>query len=296
MQGALDQMAALLAGDGVKADAIPWHDLRPDRTTWLKAALLERYKPSTVRKMLAALSGVLKQCWREGLLDDVAYRRLIDWGQVKGSGLTGANAGRHVTAAEVRALFWACADSPYLATAARNASVLGVLFGAGLRRAEIVALDLEHFDPQTGETTVRGKGNKIRLCYVTGGGREAVQAWLRVRGQEPGPLFVAVNKVGRLDPARRRLTTQAVYAMLQRLARTAKVAPFSPHDGRRTFAGDLLDAGVDAATVQKMLGHASLATTGMYDRRGERAKQQAAGQVHIPYVQPTTLPTLGEAS
>jgi integrase len=110
--------------------------------------------------------------------------------------------------------------------------------------------------------------------------------WLRARGDQPGPLFLAVNKAGRIDPELRRLTTQSVYSMVDRLARKANVKHFSPHDCRRTFGGDLLDAGVDAATVQKMLGHASLATTGRYDRRTEEAKKRAAGRLHIPYVGP----------
>lgn len=282
MQGALDRLAELL--EQPNASAVPWHEIRPERTTALKAALLERYKPSTVRKMLAALSGVLKQSWRMGLMDDATYRRAIDWGSVKGSGLTGANAGRHVTEGEVRAMFLACADAPHVATSARNATILAVLFGCGLRRAEVVGLDVADFDPENGQLTIKGKGNKMRLGYCRGGAKVAVTDWLRIRGDEPGPLFVAVNKAGKIDPTMRRLTTQAVYAMLGRLARQAKVKHFSPHDCRRTFGGNLFDAGVDAPTVQRMFGHASLATTGPYDKRGEGTKMTAAGKLHIPYV------------
>jgi integrase/recombinase XerD len=55
------------------------------------------------------------------------------------------------------------------------------------------------------------------------------------------------------------------------------------HDFRRTFAGNLLDAGHDLATVQKLMGHASPVTTSLYDRRGEESKRQAIRSLHVPY-------------
>ena len=102
-----------------------------------------------------------------------------------------------------------------------------------------------------------------------------------MRGPEPGPLFVPVLKSGRMVV--RRLIPHAIYKMLGKRAQQAGVKAFSPHDLRRTFVSDLLDAGADIATVQQLAGHAGIATTVKYDRRGEAAKRRAVELLHVPF-------------
>jgi integrase/recombinase XerD len=101
-----------------------------------------------------------------------------------------------------------------------------------------------------------------------------------VRGREPGSLLLPVHRHGRV--LSRRLTEQTVHDRLRYLAERAGVSALSPHDCRRSLAGDLLDVGVDLATVQALLGRASPATTARYDRRGERAVRQAAERMQVP--------------
>jgi integrase/recombinase XerD len=111
-----------------------------------------------------------------------------------------------------------------------------------------------------------------------------------VRGSEPGPLFSAVLKNGRLvrgpHGQLQGLSGSAAWAICKERGRKAGIQPPAPHDLRRTWTGDLLEAGVDLATVQKMAGHASVSTTGRYDRRDGGVQQQAARQLHVPYVVP----------
>ena len=188
--------------------------------------------------------------------------------------------GRAVGAEEWRRLFREIAHEPS-PMRERDTALVALAYAGGFRRAELVALDVADYDRDAGRLRVVGKGNKERAVFVSNGARDALHAWLRVRGGEPGPLLLPVDRHGRV--LSRRLTEQTVYDRLRYLAERAGVADFSPHDCRRSLAGDLLDAGVDLATVQALLGHASPATTARYDRRGERAVRQAAERVQVPY-------------
>lgn len=119
----------------------------------------------------------------------------------------------------------------------------------------------------------------------------ALADWLAVRGRAPGPLFRRILKGGRVTVGG--ITTQAVYDVLMRRAAEAGVDDLSPHDLRRTWVGDLLDAGADLATAQQMAGHADVSTTARYDRRGARARRKAADLLHVPYAPPIVLPVRG---
>src|SRR5439155_15162632 len=180
MRQALDMIAGLLTGGRADAETLDWAALRYPHTQAVRAALAERYQPATANKMLAALRGVLREAWRLGYVSAEEYHRAVDLATVRGSTLP---RGRALTAGELRALFAAVAEDARPATRTRDAALLAGLYGAGVRRAEAVALDVADYDPETGALTIRrGKGNKARMMYATNGAREALAAWLRVRG------------------------------------------------------------------------------------------------------------------
>lgn len=98
---------------------------------------------------------------------------------------------------------------------------------------------------------------------------------------EAGPLLWPIDQVGRMTP--RHMTSQSILEILERRARQARVARFSPHDLRRTFISDLLDAGADITTVSALAGHANVTTTARYDRRGEETKRRTAELLSVPF-------------
>jgi integrase len=282
MRQALATIAEILSNGRDDVETLAWSMIRYQHAQAVRTVLLERYAPATANKMLAALRGVLRECWRLGLMSADDYRRAADLEAVRGTTLP---RGRALSAGELRALFEACAADPTPA-GRRDAALLALLYGGGLRRSEIVALDVDDYASRTGELRIRqGKGRKERLVYASNGAGQALEAWLQVRGVDPGPLFVPVDKAGRI--VLRRLTDQVVAKALRKRAKAAGVTAFSPHDLRRTFISDLLDAGADICTVQGLAGHANVQTTARYDRRGEVTKQRAAGLLHVPFVTPT---------
>jgi len=287
MRSAIEHMAYLLTDGRCDVWTLPWGSLRYEHTSALRAMLIELQEPATVRRKLSALKGVLKAAWRLRQIETEDYHRAVDLPPVKGETLL---AGRMLSAGELRALVDACVADPTPA-GARDAALLATLAGVGLRRSEAVALDISDYKTESGEITVRhGKGNKARVNYAGGGAADALECWIERRGDTAGPLFLPTTKQGGL--VLRRLNDQAVMDILVKRSSDAGISHCSPHDLRRTYISMLLAAGIDINTVAKMVGHANIATTGRYDRRGEEEKQKAAGVLHFPFVRPPRTGTL----
>jgi integrase len=280
MEQTLRSAAALLTGQNPQTTnilAIHWSALRYPHTAALRARLLEVYSPATVNRTLSAIRGVLKEAWRLGQMTAEDYRRAVDVRNIKAETLP---AGRELDQEEISALAEVCRGdrSP---SGPRDTAILALLYTCGLRRAEIVALDVRDFEPETGKLRVlAGKGRKQRTVYAQGSALRALLAWLHRRSWTDGPLFLPVLKNERI--VRRRLSPQTIYDILKRRAAQAGVNDFSPHDFRRTFVGDMLERGVDIATVANIAGHASVDTTRRYDRRPEETKKKAAQVLDFP--------------
>jgi site-specific recombinase XerD len=273
---ALNTIARLLTKGSADAEGIDWASLKYPQTAAIRAALSEKYAPNTTKRMLAALRCVLKECWRLGLMIHDEYARAADVAPVRGQL---PPRGRALNEAELEALFSGCLADPTTA-GVRDAAILGLLYGIGLRRSELVRLDVVDFDSGDGVLTIRGKGNEARTAYVVEETRTVLERWLRLRGIATGAMFFPVTKSGHL--VLKRLTCDGIAQILTKRARAANVERFSCHDLRRSFVTNLLDAGADLAVVQKLAGHRQITTTAIYDKRGEAAKLKAVELVRIP--------------
>lgn len=293
VRSGLQVVAEILSGGRCDLYTMPWAALRAQHTLALRAALSSRYAHGTANKLLAYVKGVLRAAWQLELIDTEAYHRARDIKAVRGEALP---RGRAITQGELRGLLDACyrawqEDGQHSPIHIRDAALIAVLYGSGLRRAEAAALNVSDYDPQTGALRIRsGKGNKARMAYTSAGERAQLDAWLRARAagapgaDRSGALFCPVLRGGHVRI--RHMDPRTILEALQRRATEAGVEKFTPHDLRRTMIGDLLDAGADLATVQRLAGHSGPGTTSRYDRRGEKTRAKAAELLHVPVPPP----------
>jgi site-specific recombinase XerD len=272
---ALTVAASVITGRPIKRpEMFAWPRVGYEETTKVRAYLMGRYAPNTVNRMLCALRCVLRECWRLRLMDRDSYTRAADVRKMTGDRKP---RGRALTQDEVTALFAVCFQDQTPA-GARDAAFIALCYAGGLRREETASLDLKDVDLDNGMVSVTGKGERFRTVYL-GDAVEWLRRWQWVRGDWDGPLLCDVRN-GRIT--RRRVYAEALRLAVLRRAKQAKIERVTPHDLRRTFATELLLGGVDIETVRRLMGHASVDTTGIYDRRGEETKALAQRRLHVP--------------
>ena len=277
-----------------KSDLTTFEAWRNGRT--ITKTLVEEYAaqlqqegkaPNTINQKLAAIRWFSRKM-ADRAMDELGDRemaeqalRVVAVKDVKGER---PERGRHIQQGELSALMDACISDTSPA-GIRDAAIIAIAWATGLRREEIAGItlaDLTNKAQDSLDISVIGKGGKARTVYINDGALSALLDWLEVRGNEPGMLFVDVNKGGKVGSGK--LSGEALRKMLEKRSKEAELSqPITWHDFRRTFAGNLWGAGIDGVTIQKLMGHASQNQTAKYDRRPEDARRQAVKVLHVPY-------------
>ncbi|MCE1118778.1 MULTISPECIES: tyrosine recombinase XerC [Pseudomonas] len=143
--------------------------------------------------------------------------------------------------------------------ARRDQAILELFYSSGLRLSELAGLDLDYLDLTAGLVQVQGKGSKSRVLPVGRKAREALQAWLRLRGiggPQDGAVFI--TRQGK------RLSPRAIQLRVKTAGERELGQHLHPHMLRHSFASHLLESSQDLRAVQEMLGHADIGTTQIY--------------------------------
>lgn len=290
------EVAATVTGAGC-----PWWTLRPERVMQIREILTDPargWAPATVNRHLAALRGVLEECWHLGLMDTDEYLRAKSVRNVKGSRV---RHGRTIHADELAKML-ASADAPPPPASGthggtrrpagwspttiryRDTAMLTAMQSTGIRCAEVCAAQIECYDPRERGLRVIGKGNKERWVWIHKDAVPYWDRWLALVGERSGPVFRQVDKWGNIRP--NGITTNVVYQRVNFHRVAAGLPPLSPHDFRRTFISSLYDNGGDDQKNKRLAGHASSTTTGLYDLRGNRGLRELTDR--LPIVLPPT--------
>lgn len=150
--------------------------------------------------------------------------------------------------------------------ALRDRAILELLFSTGLRVSELCSLDAD-IDLTRDEFSVRGKGDKVRVVFLSPSAKKTIAEYLKKRGDMGEALFVGYGRGGRSGTGKDigRLTPRSVERIVKQYAIKGGITrKVTPHVIRHSFATDLLENGADLRSVQALLGHANIATTQVY--------------------------------
>jgi site-specific recombinase XerD len=173
-------------------------------------------------------------------------------------------------------------------TRLRDRAVLEFLFSTGLRISELISLKKDSVNLKRGEFSVRGKGDKMRLVFLSNRATEALEEYHKAREDNSKALFIrhdhkqSVEKqIKSMDQTYSGLTARTVQRLIKKYALLAGITKkISPHTLRHSFATDLLTNGADIRAVQELLGHASISTTQIYTHLTNRRLKDVFDKYH----------------
>ncbi len=222
----------------------------------------EGMAPATVNRRLCALRSVLRVLRTAGQtawVPEVAGVKAKRYRDTRGAGDDGVRALLHLLKDEL-----ASSRTATRWQAHRDLAIVRLMAGMGLRKGSVLSLDMEHVDRRQKRLHVQLKGDRERVWkYLDNLTWSSVEAWLEVRGPNPGAVFCTLKSFGRMQQT-------AINRMLERRSKQAGIERARPHGLRHTAITRALDMGMNIVDVSRFADHAKIDTTMVYDDRRHR--------------------------
>ncbi|MFB3301774.1 tyrosine recombinase XerC [Pseudomonas sp. AMR01] len=281
MRYVLQDAADRLGFEDVNLEDIDWHLLQPEHVIALVAALREDgYAPNTSSLYVNAVRGVINEAWRLSL---ISQDHLLKMRSVKSAPGTRLGNGRNLRRTLIREMMDACAADPR-PQGLRDAAVIGILYGSGMRKSESVNLDLAQVNFDERSLRVTGKGNKELIKYAPAWAFGKLQDWLAFRReqlkegeQDDTFLFNRIRRGSHIT--RERITKHAIYYIARQRGEQVGVK-IMPHDFRRSFITRVIEEH-DLSIAQKLAHHTNIQTTASYDMRDDNERRRAVDRFDL---------------
>lgn len=275
MKYVLQDAADRLGFEDCDIAEVPWHLLDPAHVTALVAALrADGFTPNTSSLYVNAVRGVMNEAWRLSL---ISHEQLLKIRTVKATQGVRLPVGRNLKRSLIRELMEVCAADPR-PQGLRDAAVIALLYGTGMRKSESVDLKLSQIDFSERSLQVQGKGNKQLIKYAPAWAFDRLNAWLAFRrsqlpeGQADDDfLFNRIRRGSHIT--RERITKHAIYYIARQRGQQVGVK-IMPHDFRRSFITRVIEEH-DLSIAQKLAHHSNIQTTANYDMRDDNERRRA---------------------
>jgi len=270
MRYALKRIAddlGMMGSTSMRIDHVPWHTVTAAGMSELLYIWRENLDTSTIRLYMHALRGIARACFIRGMMPAEQFALI---GQVKlPRGRNKAGRGRAVEQMYKAALFRDCMTDERI-QGVRDAALIALIFGSGIRRAEAANLMDENLDLDEGELKVKVKGGDYVVRYLAAWALPYLRAWRDVRranDMHRGAFLCRIWKGGKLSNTGMQ-GRSLLYLLEYRSKRAGLPFIVRPHDARRTVGTEML-SNHGELIAQKVLGHADLSTTRIYDKRSD---------------------------
>lgn len=258
-----------------------WKSMQPNHITIFLTAQ-SWGSARTYNCYLSAIKSVELNAWRNKQIDLDQFQRIKSLKQRR---IFRAPSGRAISPEESASLIRSLNNNSLRSI--RNRAIFFLMLGCGLRRAEVCDLKLKLVSIKNKSAKIIGKGNKERTIYFPAAVLEVLKNWLEARSLNKDEIDAGFV-FGRIDNRQRLhldipLDPSSITRIVEKLVSETDnlEGRLTPHDLRRTFATRLISKNVDIVEVQKLMGHASVATTGNYVRKDEENLRKAAEKAEL---------------